>query len=259
MGDTTNFFDFTNPNLEKLNPNEKKLFDYVVKNIHEVKNMSIRTLSHRCYVSTTTMFRFVRKLGFAGYAEFLNVLRLTDLPTEYSELPPVVYRQNYVEDYLKNIEETLRVLPRDKIDQFCSFMKQFPRIYLVASGLSFRVAQYIQHLYTVLGFDIRLACEAYEIRNAIKRIGDQDILWAVSFSGQNQTVIEMIERVLIVRRPRIISITCSNNNIIQNLSDLNFYAFADEVSHNGTDITSRTAMIAIAELLAYAWMIQQDN
>lgn len=37
-----------------------------------------RTLSHECYVSTTTMIRFVRKLGFSGYSDFINLLRLTD-------------------------------------------------------------------------------------------------------------------------------------------------------------------------------------
>lgn len=45
----------------------------------QVKDMSIRAISRECFVSTTTMFRFVRKLGFEGYSDFINYIRLTSI------------------------------------------------------------------------------------------------------------------------------------------------------------------------------------
>ena len=76
------FFSVVVPYLSSLNETELKIFDYVAQNMHAVKDKSIRILAHECYVSTTTIFRFVQKLGFAGYADFINSLRLADYPAQ---------------------------------------------------------------------------------------------------------------------------------------------------------------------------------
>lgn len=255
----SDFFEVISPNLQKLNTNEQKLLDYVIKNTREVKGMSIRTLSHTCYVSTTTTFRFVRKLGFEGYADFLNALRLTDSSVGTAQIPDVVRRQDYLSSYIKNTEETLRVFPEEKLKQFFSYLGQKPRIYLLASGLSGQVATYVQYLYTVLGFDITFLSQPHQIKTAVEHIREEDLLWALSFSGQNEAVVEAIERIFVKKRPALVSITCSNNNLIQNLSDLNFYLFADAITYHGVDITSRMNMVAIAEILAYAWIAHAEQ
>ncbi len=73
----------------------------------------------------------------------------------------------------------------------------------------------------------------------------------LSYSGDNADIIGQIEKIFSVSTPTIISITRADNNIIQNMSDLNFYVFADEVSYDGMDVTSRCGMIAILETLLY--------
>ncbi len=61
-----------------------------------------------------------------------------------------------------------------------------------------------------------------------------------------------IEEIFAIATPTIISITRADNNVIQNMSDLNFYMFADEVEYLGSDVTSRCGMIAILESLMYS-------
>ena len=60
-----------------------------------------------------------------------------------------------------------------------------------------------------------------------------------------------IERIFAIATPTIVSLTRADNNTIQNMSDLNFYVFADEIDCQGADITSRCGMIAIMETLLY--------
>ena len=62
---------------------------------------------------------------------------------------------------------------------------------------------------------------------------------------------EKIERIFAIATPTIVSLTRADNNTIQNMSDLNFYVFADEIDCQGADITSRCGMIAIMETLLY--------
>ena len=54
--------------------------------------------------------------------------------------------------------------------------------------------------------------------------------------------------------PMIVSVTEADNNVIQNMSDLNFYMFTDDIQVNETDITSHISMIAIMELLLYQYV-----
>lgn len=65
-----NFYEQTSSCVSRLSPTEQNLFNYIIKNLHIVKDMSIRDLSEKCFVSTTSIFRLVKKLGYQGYAEF---------------------------------------------------------------------------------------------------------------------------------------------------------------------------------------------
>ena len=75
------------------------------------------------------------------------------------------------------------------------------------------------------------------------------MLLILSYSGNNQNVIHQVERIFAIATPTIIFFTRADNNAIQNMSDLNFYVFADEIEYAGTDVTSRCGMIAIMETL----------
>ena len=73
----------------------------------------------------------------------------------------------------------------------------------------------------------------------------------LSYSGDNVSVVHELERIFAIATPTIISFTRADNNAIQNMSDLNFYVFADQIDYQGTDVTSRIGMIAIMEILLY--------
>ena len=62
-----NFYEQTSSCVSRLSPTEQNLFNYIIKNLHIVKDMSIRDLSEKCFVSTTSIFRLVKKLGYQGY------------------------------------------------------------------------------------------------------------------------------------------------------------------------------------------------
>ena len=81
------FYDFTSAKINSLSNTEKQIFNFVVRNMHLVKNMSIRDLAAACFVSTTTLFRFVKKLGFSGYSEFTAMIRLTERTSKNITIP----------------------------------------------------------------------------------------------------------------------------------------------------------------------------
>lgn len=218
----------------------------------QVKDMSIRAISRECFVSTTTMFRFVRKLGFEGYSDFINYIRLTSI--YQNDAPSVPHPGDRSEHYLSNLRETIRVLNSDKIELLYQRMERRPSIFFLAEGPSSEVAASARYFFSVLNFPVFFPQKRYEFTSMVNQITDNDIIFSMSYSGTNSRVIDTVERVFLKKHPFLVSITGPQNNPLRSLSDVNFYAFSDEEDFNGFDITSRVPILLIIEILLHGWI-----
>ena len=136
-------------------------------------------------------------------------------------------------------------------------MSRNPDIYIIAEGLSREVGQYFLRLLTTLGFNVSFPKESFEKNNVLKKIKRDDVVLILSYTGDNEQVVHELEKIFAIATPTIVSFTRADNNAIQNMSDLNFYVFADEIDYEGVNITSRIGMIAIMETLLYKRMINK--
>jgi RpiR family glv operon transcriptional regulator len=254
-----NFYQQTSERVHTLSPTEKNIFNYVTRNLQAVKSMSIRELSAVCYVSSTTLFRCVRKLGYSGYAEFIEAIRETERDSRGIAIPNIVRNDKYRDSYLKNIIEAVKIITEEKMDQFDYILSRYPTIYILAGGLSADVARYFYRLLTTIGYDVKLPHEAYEIKSVTHRIKKEDVLLVLSYTGDNAPLVHQIEEIFAVATPTIVSFTRADNNTIQNMSDLNFYFFADEISYDEVDVTSHVGMIAILEILLYKRITKEKS
>lgn len=84
----------------------------------------------------------------------------------------------------------------------------------------------------------------------VNKIMLEDIVIVLSYSGENDETVKKLENIRL-KNNNIISITSADNNIIQSLSDINFYIFSDNIAGIENDIRSRISMIAIIEVLLY--------
>lgn len=176
------------------------------------------------------------------------------METRKIHIPSIVQKDNYRDSYLKNIVEAVKVITDEKIEKFQSIMSHNPDIYVIAEGMSREVGHYFVRLLTTVGYNVSFPIESYEKEMSLRKLKKGDVLLVLSYTGDNLSVVHEIEKIFAIATPTIISFTRSDNNAIQNMSDLNFYVFADEIDYQGIDITSRAGMIAIMETLLYKLM-----
>ncbi|WP_421016603.1 MurR/RpiR family transcriptional regulator [Furfurilactobacillus cerevisiae] len=257
-----NFFEIVSTHLQSLTDNERKLFDYIVKNMGDVQEMSIREVSATCFVSTATFLRFVRKIGFSGYSEFITVLKFTtrDNASEARDQANnqfVVNQSSYREDFLKNIEETVHVLRPEVLHQITAKLSHTRTIFIFARGLSKSAARYITNLYQLAGFNVSFPEDQLYRRAAMDHITAEDLILIIDYTGEEVEFVNLIQQVFKepLNRPMVLSITGADNNTIQNLSDINLYTFFDQIrSKEGVEISSRVTAIVIMELILYQWL-----
>ena len=248
------FYDATQDAISNLNKTERQLFDYVVKNMDKVKYMSIQKFAAEQYLSTTTIFRFTKKLGFSGYADFIDSILVTSHNRQDIVMPDVVMNKSYSENYLKNAIEAIRVMSPNRIEEVMVKLSQKPGIYILTDDNTHAIGQYCERLFIGLEFHAYFPEAAYQMQNLVNRIRSQDMILALSYSGQDAVLIDFIERVYLTEHPYLLSITRADNNPLENLSDTNFYVFADEIKVPGMNLTSTVAMLMIVELLVYEYI-----
>lgn len=253
------FFKNASERAGSLSIMESGLLDYSLKNLHLVKNMSIRKFAAANYVSTSTVIRFLKKMGYEGWSAFRTAIIEAESENRSITIPTVVTKDNYRESYMKNVVEAIRVLPEDKIEQFDQIMSRYPKTYILGEGFSREVGHYLYRLLKVSGYDCEFPQNDYEMNSLLRRIKREDVVIILSFSGENLSVIGQVQKILSIATPTLISITRADNNTIQNMSDINFYVFADEIRYDNMDVTSRCGMIAILELLMYRRITHQNQ
>ena len=252
---SVDFFEATQETIRTLNQTERNLYEYVVKNMEQVRKMSIRQFAEEKFLSTTTIFRFAQKLGFSGYADFTDSLLITTHSKQDTIIPNVVMGQGYSEEYLKNAMEAVRVMSTKQAEKIVTLLTGKPNIYILTDDNTHTIGQYCERLFIGLDFHAYFPETECQKWNLVNRISSQDMIVALSYSGQDAMMINFIEKVFLTERPHLLSITRSNNNSLESLSDTNFYVFANEILVSGIDLTSSVTMLIIVELLIYEYIV----
>ena len=252
------FFEVSKAHLTKLNQTEKQLFEYVVKNMNDVKNMSIQKFAETQFLSTTTVFRFVKKLGFNGYTEFINSLLVTAHTNKDIEIPDVIYRKNYSDEYLKNIVESVRVMSGEFIDKTIDVFSEKRNVYILTDDNAHIIGQYCEKMFLGLGHKTYFPETAYQTQSLIDFIKSGDVIIALSYSGEDEVLLDFIKRTFINEKPFLLSITGPHNNVLESLSDVNFYVFAEEVILGNMNVTSCVPMLAVLEVLVYEVLARRE-
>ena len=254
-----NFFEATQNVLSGLNQTDRDLFEYVVKNMDHVKDLSIQKFAAERFLSTTTIFRFTQKLGFSGYTDFVNSLLVTIHQAKDMEIPQALHNKIYSEEYLKNIIEAVRIMPVDLVAQVMDVLESTPKIFILTDEHASLIGQYSEKLFLGLGFTTYFPEAVYQTRSLLDTIKSGDMIIALSYSGQDHELINIIENVFVNEKPFLLSITRAENNVLESLSDVNFYVFAEEIHINGMNLTSNVPMLTVLELLVYEYIAHSSD
>lgn len=252
---TKDFFEATAETVKTLNFTERKIFDYVVKNMNDITMMSIQKFAQEQFLSTTTIFRFTKKLGFSGYTDFINSLLVTAHLRE--QTANLKANGDLGKNYLENAIESIRVMSSINAAKVIEHLEKKPRIYILTDDHTHSIGQYCERLFIGLGFYAYFPETAYQRQNLTNRIRNQDMIIAFSYTGDDPFLMDFIQRVFLSEKPYLLSITRADNNPLENLSDQNFYIFADEISTQNMNLTSSVPMLMLMELLAYQYMAKQ--
>lgn len=135
-----------------LTPKGQIIGKYIINHPRKAVFMTTRELAENCAVSEATVVRFVSKLGYGGYGEFLQALRdyvdtgLTlqdrvDLPGMKGHGNDRFHR--IVFDEMNNLKQFYETIDMNIMETFVKSLAESPWIYVVGARLSFTFAYYM--------------------------------------------------------------------------------------------------------------------
>jgi DNA-binding MurR/RpiR family transcriptional regulator len=130
-----------NEKAGSLTPSQKKLLNYILANDEEAVFLTIQDLSRRVKVSVATVVRLAKALGYAGFPEFQQELRLLfrDKLTTVSRLQKAAQKETSEENVLakvfqqdiENITETMKQVSADDFRCFVKTLNSAKRIVII--------------------------------------------------------------------------------------------------------------------------------
>ncbi|CAH1853012.1 MurR/RpiR family transcriptional regulator [Convivina intestini] len=238
------------------NQTEKKLINFITQQPHLAGELTIRSMADQTGVSTATISRFVKKIGFASYRDFSLALASRTAPNPpvdlFGEIADDDNTQaiaNKVFSGAKNaLDTTLDQLTANKLDQAAKILLQAQHVGFFGIGGSSIVAFNAYHKFLRTPLNV-VSHPDYDIQlmQAVK-LTDQDAAIVISHSGRNEDTL-LIAQMLKEHGVPTIAITSFFDSPLTHLADLVLLSLAEEVNFRSESMSSLIAQLTIIDTL----------
>ena len=239
-----------------LSKSEVKVAAVVLEDPNAAIRSSIASLASQAKVSEPTVNRFCRSLGCAGFPDFKLKLAQSLATGGTPYLSRNVEATDKAREYavkifeaaIASLDDTLRNLNPDVIDQAVDTLAQARRIDFYGIGASGPVAMDAQHKFFRLNIPVVAYIDAAMQRMSAAGMYPGDVMVAISYTGRTITIVETAE---VARNAgaTVIGITTPNSPLAKNCSIVLEVATPED-----TDIympmTSRLVSLTLLDVLA---------
>ena len=248
-----------------LSDKEQRVADFILADPGQAVNPSLEELAERIGVSDSTLFRFVRKLGFDGYQQFRialatetmepkrTVYETTEDVDDANSVIAVVFRAN-----ITALQNTMKHLDREVLEKAAQLLVAARRIHLLGIGGSNIVAQDAFHRLLRCGLSCTAPVDFHlQIMQASQaEPGDTALLF--SHSGSNKDALALAEGVKLSGASLIV-VTSHGRSPLTKMADAVLVSGSAGSGYASESFSARIAQLSIVDALYVDIMKILDN
>lgn len=245
----------------KLSSSEKYLWEYIQNNLDDIPNLSIVKLSEDANVSTATIVRTTKKMGYSGYTDFRQQLTLKRKDTQqYKNLEKVDH--DIKQAILKNkyeVDNTLKMLNVGSIEDAIQKIKKSSDIYIFARGFSEFIAQELLVKLQLLGKNCVLSTDPNIIVTMSKRIRREDLVIFITLNGETKELVAGAKNAF-DNGVSTLTITTNEDGSIIKYSEMVLLGFKSQTSYfPDYEVRSRLPLQVISRILLDSYVIRTQK
>ena len=205
-----------NKHKDSLNQTDLSIWKYIFNHRKSAAHKSVHEFAKDCAVSSATLVRFAKKLGFRGYSELRAVIN-------FEKPLPVDYNNDVIENLKAFYGKTVDNLINRDYDNASRLIYNAKRIFAFPSGyVQSNVVQEMKRIFLEHKVFIYEIINCGELDSVIDSLTSEDLFILVSLSGESPVVKDFANRLKLKGVPTI-SITRLSDNTLASLSTVNLY------------------------------------
>lgn len=186
----------------ELSKSERVIVDKIKDMDLDLAKLHIGEFANLLELSNSTITRFAQKLGFDGYSELK--FNISQKPVSPKSLSQEIY---------KNFIDSCRAFD-DKTVAFIKNLASFGKIAVIGIGSSGLCANEFVYKFGEIGLDnTDYAKEPYSINLLSKGLSEDDLLIAISLSGENHNLLEGVDNAK-ANKAKILAITGNGDSTL---------------------------------------------
>ncbi len=206
-----------------LSRTEKKVASYVLEKPDDVIHYSITEFSRIIQVSETSIFRFVRKLGFEGYQDFKIELTKQISGTKIPEYSKSASLNEYILELKSLVERLGTTLDEKTLDKITDWVISSRKVIFFGVGLSAVAAEYGSLLLSVLGIPAFCYNDPHMQVTVATGLNEHDLVISVSHSGNIRDTVKSTQVAKDVGA-KTVAVTAGMNSALSKVADITVYS-----------------------------------
>ncbi len=253
---------------ENLTKSEKKLSEYILDNLEDVKDINTYTLAERSGTSQATIIRFSKKLGYSGFPAFKIALSEDLGKRSTKSKDGVIHNEISIDDSYGDIakkvvfenvsalKDTFSILEEKSIEDAVNLLSSANRVLILGAGYSGLVGRDFHYKLMEIGKTTFYDSDTHIQMTNMAVMDEDDLIFVISHKGNSQDIHNVVKMGK-SRGIKIISLTRLLDNPISSLADIALHTVAENVAFRSTAISSRIAQLSIIDVL-YIGLVRKN-
>ncbi|HGF7711984.1 MurR/RpiR family transcriptional regulator [Enterococcus lactis] len=235
---------------------ENEILDYIFLHLSVIGTKTIYEVSDDLFVSTATISRTAKHLGYQGFKELKYAIDQS-IHVEEQEGNSRSF-QTITNQITSNVTETFHQMSEEKAKQMMTLIHQSNTIEVFGLGGSFPICTDFARKLTFLGKKAFARSDWDEQEAAVSNLNQEDLAIFVSFTGETKGILSYAQ---IAQRQQvpIISIISTKGSNLEKLSTISLYAKGTTRYHHSVDLSSRISVICLFDTVLLMYADQMKN
>lgn len=249
--------------LREINVTNRKGSSYdiakaLLDHYHEIPTRTIHEMADECYISSASLSRFIRTIGFDHYTDFKEACRKEiGIEVDYSkdvskasidDMRPIIER--YTESIKHNIDYTYQQMDFSQLERICKMMFEAKEIAFFGLEFAMLLGQHFQVKMASMNKLVRLGLTYEEQKEIAQQLPEHALVFVASLEGgyfyRNDEVMNIFQQ----KHVTIVAMTMNENTKMT--KDIDEILICNKVNSN---TEGRITLLYMIEILLMYYFV----
>lgn len=239
-----------NSMMDTYSPTEKKIADYLIKNVSTIRTMTSYEISQKLGIGQSNIIRFSQKLGYKGFRELqFDANEDNNLYNEVNDNESTEMVNNrIVHQYINLAKATNSLNSPEMVDRCISKIVSSERIMVYGVGNSNLFAEYLSNNLLKMQFNSFSSTNAHIVYTKVSGFASNDLVILVSETGETGEIIK-IAKICNNHNVPVLAITRLAKNRLLKLADYAIYTCNDLSDSRLNATTIRCSQLWVIDMI----------